>query len=79
MGSQKTGVIVAGVIGLLLLIVAVIYFLEPASALPSFLPGHEAGVAKPHLKHGVLALALAVVCFVVAWFQSGPKSGSRSV
>ena len=78
MGSQKTGVIVAGVIGLLFLIAAAIYFVTPASALPGFLPGHEAGVAKPHLKHGVLALALAVVSFVVAWFQSGPKpSGQR--
>ena len=79
MNSPKTGMMAAAVIGLLLLIAAVIYFLEPASALPSFLPGHEAGVNKPHLKHGVLALALAVVCFVVAWFQSGPKPNSQSL
>ncbi len=79
MSSQKTVVVVVGIIGLLLLIVAVIYFLEPASALPSFLPGHEAGVNKPHLKHGILALALAAVSFLVAWFQSGPKQGSRTI
>ena len=79
MNSAKTGMIAAAIVGVLLLIVAVIYFLEPASALPGFLPGHEAGVDKPHTKHGVLALALAVVCFVVAWFQSGPKPNSQSL
>ena len=78
MNSQKTVMAVAAVIGLLFLIVAVIYFLEPASALPAFLPGHEAGVDKPHTKHGILALALAVISFLVAWFQSGPKQGSRT-
>jgi amino acid permease len=79
MNSAKTGMIAAAIVGVLFLIVAVIYFLEPASALPGFLPGHEAGVDKPHIKHGVLALALAVICFVVAWFQSGPKPGSQSL
>lgn len=79
MNSPKIGTILAAIVGVLLLIVAVIYFLEPASALPSFLPGHELGVSKPHYKHGVLALAVAVVCFLVAWFQSGPKPNRQSL
>ena len=79
MNSPKTGTIVAAIVGLLLLIVAVLYFVEPASALPGFLPGHEAGVSGRHTKHGILALALAVVCFVVAWFQSGPKPNNQRV
>lgn len=79
MNSAKTSMIVAAIAGVLLLVVAVVYFVEPASALPGFLPGHAAGVDKPHTKHGVLALALAVVCFVVAWFQSGPRPNSQGV
>lgn len=79
MTSPKTIMALAAVVGLLFLIVAAIYFVEPASALPGFLPGHEAGVNHPHHKHGLLALGLAVVCFLVAWFQSGPKANSQSL
>ena len=58
-------------IGLLLLIAAVIYFITPAGSLPGFLPGHEAGVATPHTKHGILAIALALCAFVAARFLYG--------
>jgi len=37
------------------LIVASMYFLVPADQLPGFLPGHEAGVARMHVKHGVVS------------------------
>ena len=77
MSSQKITMAVAAVIGLLLLAVAALYFTQSADALPGFLPGHEAGVTGRHTKHGVLALALAVVCFVVAWFSSGPKPAAQ--
>ena len=79
MGTQKTTTAVAAVIGLNFLAVAVLYWIEPAGALPSFLPGHAAGSAQHHLKHGVLALALAIVCFLIAWFQSGPKPGNQNL
>lgn len=62
----------AVLIGLLLLIVAVLYVTQPAQALPGFLPGHEAGVLTHHTKHGILALALAVCCFIAARFFWGP-------
>jgi hypothetical protein len=58
-------------IGVLLLVAAVLYFITPASALPGFLPGHEVGVTAPHTKHGILALGLAICAFVAARFFYG--------
>lgn len=59
--------------GIVLIVIAVVYFAEPASSLPSFFPGHEAGSGHHHAKHGLLALILGLCCFVFAWFQSGPS------
>jgi hypothetical protein len=47
--------LVLTVLGIVLLIVAAVYFVMPADQLPGFLPGHEAGVARIHAKHGVVA------------------------
>ena len=58
-------------IGVLLLVAAVIYFITPAASLPGFLPGHEAGATTPHIKHGILALGLAVCAFIAARFFYG--------
>jgi len=60
--------------GIVLLVVAVLYVADPASALPSFFPGHEAGSTRHHVKHGIAAAAVAAACFVLAWFQTEPKS-----
>jgi hypothetical protein len=65
-------VVPALVIGVLLLALAVLYFVDPAKSLPSFVPGHEAGSSHHHVKHGIAALVVALGCFVFAWFQSGP-------
>ena len=58
--------------GVVLLVLAALYFADPASSLPSFIPGHEAGSSHHHIKHGIAALLLGLGCFVFAWFQSGP-------
>lgn len=58
-------------VGVILLAIAVIYFITPAGSLPGFLPGHELGVTTPHTKHGILTLALAIVAFVAARFLYG--------
>jgi hypothetical protein len=42
-------------LGVVLLVVAAVYFLVPADQLPGFLPGHEAGVTRVHGKHGIVA------------------------
>lgn len=62
------------VLGILLLVIAAIYFIDSASALPSFFPGHSAGSSHHHVKHGVLALVLGICCLLFAWFQSGPAA-----
>jgi uncharacterized membrane protein HdeD (DUF308 family) len=65
-------------LGVVLIVIAVVYFAEPASSLPSFFPGHDAGSSHHHTKHGLLALILGLGCFVFAWFQSGPSKASQS-
>ncbi len=47
--------LVLTVLGVVLIIVAGVYFLLPADQLPSFFPGHEAGVTRMHTKHGIAA------------------------
>jgi hypothetical protein len=42
-------------LGVVLLVIAAVYFLVPADQLPSFFPGHEAGVTRVHYKHGIVA------------------------
>ena len=42
-------------LGVVLLVVAAVYFLVPADQLPGFFPGHEAGVTRVHTKHGVVS------------------------
>lgn len=47
--------LVLTVLGIVLLIVAAVYFVMPADQLPGFFPGHEAGVTRIHAKHGIVA------------------------
>ena len=47
--------LVLTVFGIVLLVVAAVYFVMPADQLPGFLPGHEAGVTRIHAKHGIVA------------------------
>jgi hypothetical protein len=47
--------LVLTVFGIVLLVVAAVYFVIPADQLPGFLPGHEAGVSRIHAKHGIVA------------------------
>jgi hypothetical protein len=54
-------------IGLILIALAVVYLLVPADSLPAFLPGHEAGLLRPRMKHGYVAGAAGVVLFIIAW------------
>jgi hypothetical protein len=57
------------VLGLVLIVVAVVYFVMPADQLPSFMPGHEAGVARVHMKHGVVAGVAGVILLAAGWFM----------
>jgi len=76
--TMRKLVIPAVVLGIVLVIVAIVYFVEPAHSLPSFFPGHVSAssseAAHHHTKHGIAALVVALACFAFAWFQSGPKT-----
>ena len=76
MTKRPALILPAVIIGLLLLAIAVVYFVDTASALPSFFPGHEAGSAHHHTKHGIAAACLGVACLIFAWFQTGPTRAS---
>jgi Na+/H+ antiporter NhaD/arsenite permease-like protein len=75
-------IVPALVLGVVLIVVAVIYFVTPEHSLPSFFPGHSSASGAEanhhHTKHGIAALVVALACFVFAWFQTGPKAGSAS-
>lgn len=53
--------LVLTLLGVVLLVIAAVYFLIPADQLPGFLPGHEAGVARVHAKHGIVSGAAGLV------------------
>lgn len=58
---------IAYVVGILLIVLAAIYLLVPADSLPSFLPGHETGLARVRVKHGLASGAVGVILIVVGW------------
>ena len=76
-----TAVILA-VIAIALVIVGVIYFIEPSKSLPSIMPGHLAATAadsgKNHPVKGAGCLVLGVIFFGAAWFALSfqPKAAS---
>ena len=56
-------------LGVIMLVIAGVYFLVPADQLPGFLPGHEAGVTRMHTKHGIVAGVAGLVLLATgAWF-----------
>jgi hypothetical protein len=59
-------------LGVVLLVIAAVYFLVPADQLPGFFPGHEAGVARMHYKHGIVA-GVAGLVLLAAGFWTGRR------
>ena len=57
------------VLGLVLIVAAVIYFIMPADQLPAFMPGHEAGVTRVHMKHGLVSGGAGVILLAAGWFM----------
>jgi predicted Co/Zn/Cd cation transporter (cation efflux family) len=64
--------LVLTVLGVILLVIAAVYALVPADQLPGFLPGHEDGGTRVHMKH---ALASGVVGIVL--LAAGVWAGRR--
>jgi hypothetical protein len=74
MPKARWTVLALGIAGAALIVIAIVYFAEPAKSLPSWFPGHQAGSSHHHVKHGIAALLLGLGAFVLAWFQSGPRT-----
>ena len=75
---RKWLVALAVVLGVALVAVAAVYWAEPARSLPSFFPGHEAGSAHHHVKHGIAAFLVGLACLVYAWFATGGDRSARA-
>jgi hypothetical protein len=67
----------AVVVGVALIVVAIVYWVEPAHSLPGFFPGHQSGSNHHHVKHGIAALVVGLAVLAFAWFQSGPRTAPR--
>jgi hypothetical protein len=63
--------LLAVVVGVALIVVAAVYWAEPAKSLPSFFPGHQAGSGHHHVKHGIASFLVGLACLVYAWFNTG--------
>ena len=73
MRNDRLLVALALLVGIVLIVVAVVYWVEPAKSLPGFFPGHQAGSSHHHAKHGIAAFLVGLACLAFAWFRTGPK------
>jgi len=64
--------LVLSLLGVVLLIIAAVYFLVPADQLPGFFPGHEEGVTRVHMKHGAVS-GVAGIVLLAAGFWMGRR------
>ena len=65
--------IAAVVLGVALIVVGIVYWVEPARSLPGFFPGEEAHSTTHHVKHGIAAFLVGLALLAFAWFYSAPK------
>ena len=68
--ANRILVVAATILGILCIVVAIVYWIEPAHSLPGFFPGHEAGSNHHHVKHGIAALVVGLALLALAWFAS---------
>jgi hypothetical protein len=61
------------IVGIAFLALAIFYWITPADALPTYLPGYDAASTTVHFKHGLASMILAVALFIFAWFSSAPE------
>ena len=61
--------VIITLLGIALIVVSIMYFVMPADSLPSFFPGHEVGVMRVHMKHGLVAAVAGVVLLAIGWFM----------
>jgi len=76
--SRRALAALAIIVGIALIVIAIVYWAEPAKSLPSFFPGHESGSTHHHVKHGIAAFLVGLACLVFAWFQTGGERPART-
>lgn len=79
MPRQRVWAAVLVVLGLLLIVAAVVYFVQPANGLPGFFPGYDSGLARHHTTHGIVALLLGLVCLGGGWMLTGRRPDQPSI
>ena len=65
--------VLLALVGVILIVVSVVYFAEPAKSLPSFFPGHQTGSSHHHTTHGIAALIVGLIALFGAWMGAGRK------
>jgi uncharacterized membrane protein len=64
--------LILSLLGVVLLVIAGVYFLIPAGQLPGFFPGYEAGVTHVHVKHAI-ASGIGGVVLIALGFWMGRR------
>ena len=62
----------SSVIAIVLAVVGFLYFTKTAADRPSFFPGHLAHSTHKYVKHGMVAITLAVAALVGTWLTTAP-------
>jgi amino acid permease len=65
--------VILAIIALVFIVIGVIYIVEPAQSLPSFMPGRYAGSSGHHPLRAVGSLVVGIVFAVGAWFALAYK------
>ncbi len=65
--------LLATAIGAAFVVLAGVYALVPANALPSFVPGYDPTLDAIHVKHGLASLLVGVALWAYAWFATRPR------
>lgn len=70
---KKVLTVLAVILGIGFVALAIFYWMTPADMLPMFLPGYDAAMTTPHIKHGIASLVVGLALLVYAWFASAKK------
>ena len=73
MNGHRVLMVLLIILGVALIALGIYYWVTPAGSLPGFFPGHLAGSAHKHVKHGLAALIAGIACFLGVWMLSGKE------
>ncbi|HEY5221256.1 MAG TPA: hypothetical protein VIJ29_03910 [Candidatus Paceibacterota bacterium] len=70
---KKTLTVLAVIFGVGFVALAIYYWVTPADMLPMFVPGYDAAMTIPHIKHGIASVVVGLALLIYAWFASAKK------